>query len=116
MEHAANFVPARNVVMDYFINEDAEDIIHFEGDHKVHVLKATHDTLIKDKRFKPDFNTAFKTDPARPREIALAINRLQAFSLAFTATSRVSSSINHRRNCRISFARAIPIGLREPCD
>jgi selenium-binding protein 1 len=61
----------RLVVTDYFLNEDAEGIIHFEGDHKVHVLKVTHDTLTEDKRFKLDFNTAFKTGPARPHGIAM---------------------------------------------
>ena len=55
----------RLVVTDYFLNEDAAGIIHFEGDHKVHVLKVTHDTLTEDERFKLDFNTAFKTGPAR---------------------------------------------------
>lgn len=61
----------RLVVTDYFLNEDKEGIIHFEGDHKVHVLKVTHDGLIEDKRFKLDFNTAFKTGPARPHGIAM---------------------------------------------
>jgi selenium-binding protein 1 len=61
----------RLVVTDYFLNEDEEGIIHFEGDHKVHVLKVTHDALIEDKRFKLDFNTAFKTGPARPHGIAM---------------------------------------------
>ena len=62
---------SRLVVTDYFLNEDAAGIIHFEGDHKVHVLKVTHDTLTEDKRFKLDFNTAFKTGPARPHGIAM---------------------------------------------
>ena len=31
---------SRLVVTDYFLNEDAAGIIHFEGDHKVHVLKS----------------------------------------------------------------------------
>ncbi len=61
----------RLVVTDYFLNEDAAGIIHFEGDHKVHVLKVTHDTLTEDKRFNLDFNTAFKTGPARPHGIAM---------------------------------------------
>ncbi len=61
----------RLVVTDYFLNEDAAGLIHFEGDHKVHVLKVTHDTLTEDKRFKLDFNTAFKTGPARPHGIAM---------------------------------------------
>lgn len=61
----------RLVVTDYFLNEDEEGIIHFEGDHKVHVLKVAHDTLTEDTRFKLDFNTAFKTGPARPHGIAM---------------------------------------------
>jgi selenium-binding protein 1 len=61
----------RLVVTDYFLNEDKEGIIHFEGDHKVHVLKVTHDGLVEDKRFQLDFNTAFKTGPARPHGIAM---------------------------------------------
>jgi hypothetical protein len=59
------------VVTDYFLNEDEAGIIHFEGDHKVHVLKVTHDTLSEDKRFNLDFNTVFKTGPARPHGIAM---------------------------------------------
>ena len=62
---------SRLVVTDYFLNEDAAGIIHLEGDHKVHVLKVTHDTLTEDKRFNLDFNTAFKTGPARPHGIAM---------------------------------------------
>ena len=62
---------SRLVVTDYFLNEDDAGIIHYEGDHKVHVLKVTHDTLTEDKRFKLDFNTAFKTGPARPHGIAM---------------------------------------------
>ena len=61
----------RLVVTDYFLNEDSAGIIHYEGDHKVHVLKVTHDTLTEDKRFNLDFNTAFKTGPARPHGIAM---------------------------------------------
>jgi selenium-binding protein 1 len=62
---------SRLVVTDYFLNEDAAGIIHFEGDHKIHVLKVTHDGLTEDKRFHVDFNTAFKTGPARPHGIAM---------------------------------------------
>lgn len=62
---------SRLVITDYFLNEDAAGIIHFEGDHKVHVLKVTHDGLTEDKHFKLDFNTAFKTGPARPHGIAM---------------------------------------------
>ena len=61
----------RLVVVDYFLNEDSAGIIHFEGDHKVHVVKVTHNTLSEDKRFQLDFNTAFATGPARPHGIAM---------------------------------------------
>jgi len=62
---------SRLVVTDYFLNEDGAGIIHFEGDHKVHVVKVTHDTLTVDPRFNLDFNTAFPTGPARPHGIAM---------------------------------------------
>jgi len=62
---------SRLVITDYFLNEEEAGLIHFEGDHKVHVLKVTHDTLIEDERFKLDFNTAFSTGPARPHGIAM---------------------------------------------
>jgi hypothetical protein len=61
----------RLVVADYFLNEDAAGIIHFEGDHKIHVVKVTHDTLSEDTRFNLDFNTAFPTGPARPHGIGM---------------------------------------------
>jgi 56kDa selenium binding protein (SBP56) len=61
----------RLVVTDYFLNEDDAGIIHYEGDHKVHVLKVTHNTLSADPRFNLDFNTAFATGPARPHGIAM---------------------------------------------
>lgn len=62
---------SRLVVTDYFLNEDDAGIIHFEGDHKVHVVKVTHNTLTEDTRFQLDFNTAFPTGPARPHGIAM---------------------------------------------
>jgi hypothetical protein len=62
---------SRLVVTDYFLNEDDAGIIHFEGDHKVHVVKVTTNTLTDDTRFKLDFNTAFPTGPARPHGIAM---------------------------------------------
>ena len=61
---------SRLVVTDYFLNEDDFGKIHFEGDHKVHVIKVTHDTLTLDPRFDLDFNTAFDY-PARPHGIAM---------------------------------------------
>jgi selenium-binding protein 1 len=61
----------RLVVSDYFLNEDDAGLIHFEGDHKIHVIKVTHNTLTEDTRFKLDFNTAFSTGPARPHGIAI---------------------------------------------
>jgi selenium-binding protein 1 len=62
---------SRLVVSDYFLNEDDAGIIHFEGDHKVRVLKVTHDSLTVDTRFQLDFNTAFSTGPARPHGLAI---------------------------------------------
>ena len=61
----------RLVVVDYFLNEDAAGIIHFEGDHRVRVVEVTHNTLSEDKRFQLDFNAAFATGPARPHGIAM---------------------------------------------
>jgi selenium-binding protein 1 len=62
---------SRLVVCDYFLNEDDAGIIHFEGDHKVHVVQVTHNSLTLDPRFKLDFNTAFPSGPARPHGIAM---------------------------------------------
>jgi 56kDa selenium binding protein (SBP56) len=62
---------SRLVVSDYFLNEDDQGILHFEGDHKVRVLKVTHDSLTEDSRFQLDFNTAFATGPARPHGLAM---------------------------------------------
>ena len=62
---------SRLVVTDYFLNEDDAGIIHFEGDHKVHVVKVTHNALAVDTRFTLDFNTAFPTGPARPHGIGI---------------------------------------------
>ncbi len=61
---------ARLVVTDYFLNEDGFGKIHFEGDHQVHVIKVTHNTLTLDTRFALDFNTAFE-HRARPHGIAM---------------------------------------------
>lgn len=62
---------SRLVVTDYFLNEDSAGVVHFEGDHKVRVLKVTHDSLVEDTRFQLDFNTAFSTGPSRPHGIAM---------------------------------------------
>ena len=61
---------SRLVVTDYFLNEDSFGKIHFEGDHKVHVIQVTHNTLTLDTRFELNFNTAFER-PARPHGIAM---------------------------------------------
>ena len=62
---------SRLVVTDYFLNEDDFGKVHEEGDHKVHVVNVTHDTITLDPRFEIDFNTAFPTGPARPHGIAM---------------------------------------------
>ena len=62
----------RLVVTDYFLNEDDFGKIHFEGDHKVHVLNVTDAALTVDPAFQViDFNTAFTTGPARPHGIGM---------------------------------------------
>jgi selenium-binding protein 1 len=61
----------RLVVVDYFLNEDDFGKIHFEGDHRVHVIKVSNQGLQLDSRFDLDFNTAFPTGPARPHGIAM---------------------------------------------
>ena len=61
---------SRLVVTDYFLEQDDFGKIHFEGDHKVHVINVTRDTLTLDTRFALDFNTAFEY-PARPHGIAM---------------------------------------------
>jgi len=60
----------RLIVADYFLNEDDFGKIHFEGDHKIRVLKVGATTLTDDPRFQLDFNTAFPTGPARPHGLA----------------------------------------------
>jgi len=62
---------SRLVVTDYFLNQDDFGKVHAEGDHKVRVLKVTHDNLREDKHFQLDFNTAFATGPARPHGIEM---------------------------------------------
>jgi selenium-binding protein 1 len=60
----------RLVVADYFLDEDDFGKVHYEGDHKVHVIKVKRKRLELDTRFNLDFNTAFPTGPARPHGIA----------------------------------------------
>ncbi len=62
---------SRLVVTDYFLNEEDFGKVAFEGDHGVHVIQVTHDTLTLDPRFELDFDTAFPTGPARPHGIAM---------------------------------------------
>jgi len=62
---------SRLVVVDYFLNQDDAGIIHFDGDHKVRVVKVGRDSLLEDERFNLDFDTAFPTGPARPHGIAM---------------------------------------------
>jgi selenium-binding protein 1 len=61
----------RLVVTDYFLNEDGFGKIHFEGDHKVHVIKVGENSLQLDTRFNLDFDTAFPSGPARPHGVAM---------------------------------------------
>ena len=61
----------RLVVADYFLNEDDAGIVHYEGDHKIRVIKVTRNTLTEDTRFDLDFDTAFSSGPARPHGIAI---------------------------------------------
>lgn len=61
----------RLVVTDYFLDQDGFGKIHFEGDHKVHVIKVNNHGLERDERFNLDFNTAFPTGPARPHGVAM---------------------------------------------
>src|SRR6059036_3086501 len=60
----------RLVISDYFLNEDEAGKVHAEGDHLVHVARATDRTLVLDRRFQLNFNTAFATGPARPHGLA----------------------------------------------
>ncbi len=60
----------RLIVTDYFLDQDDFGKVHFEGDHKVHVIKVQRNRLELDPRFNLDFNTAFATGPARPHGIA----------------------------------------------
>jgi selenium-binding protein 1 len=55
----------RLVVTDYFLDMDDFGKIHFEGDHRVNVIKVFKNHLELDTRFKLDFDTAFDR-PARP--------------------------------------------------
>ncbi len=59
----------RLVVTDYFLNEDDFGKLHYEGDHKVHVLQVQRARLEIDYRFNLDFNTAMAT--SRPHGIAI---------------------------------------------
>jgi len=61
----------RLVISDYFLNEDSFGKVHAEGDHKIHVAKVTDASMVLDSRFQLDFNTAFKTGPARPHGLAM---------------------------------------------
>jgi selenium-binding protein 1 len=60
----------RLVISDYFLNEDSLGKVHAEGDHIVHVAPVERDNLELDPRFEMNFNTAFRTGPARPHGLA----------------------------------------------
>lgn len=59
----------RVVVTDYFLDQDDFGKVHFDGDHKVHVLRVEGDQLVLDQRFQLDFDTAFPGLRARPHGI-----------------------------------------------
>jgi selenium-binding protein 1 len=62
----------RLIVTDYFLDQDDFGKIHFEGDHRVHVLEVSDDGLREDPRFPAiDFNSAFPTGPARPHGVGM---------------------------------------------
>ena len=61
----------RLVVSDYFLNEDSAGKVHAEGDHKIHVATVSASDLALDPKFELDFNTAFKSGPARPHGLAM---------------------------------------------
>jgi len=61
----------RLVVSDYFLDEDDFGKVHFDGDHKVHVVDVTTTSLALESNFNLDFNTAFSTGPARPHGMAV---------------------------------------------
>jgi selenium-binding protein 1 len=62
----------RLVVTDYFLNQDAIGKVHLDGDHKVRVIDVRENSLTIDPAFQvPDFNTAFRTGPARPHGIGM---------------------------------------------
>jgi selenium-binding protein 1 len=56
---------SRLVVTDYFLNEDDFGKVHAEGDHKVHVINVTHDTMTLEPRFEIDFKNGVR-DGSRP--------------------------------------------------
>jgi len=60
----------RLVVTDYFLDEDGFGKVHFEGDHRIHVIHVSRDRLELDPRFQVDFDTAFDF-PARPHGFAM---------------------------------------------
>jgi len=60
------------VVTDYFLNEDDFGKIHFEGDHRVHVIRVFKNHLRLDSRFNLDFNYGvLDRTGARPHGIAM---------------------------------------------
>lgn len=56
----------RLIVTDSFLSEDDFAKIHFEGDHRVNVIRVYRDKLKLDERFQLDLDTACATGPARP--------------------------------------------------
>jgi selenium-binding protein 1 len=61
---------SRLVVVDYFLDQDGFGKVHFEGDHRIHVIKVGRRALALDTRFQLDFDEVFGF-PVRPHGIAM---------------------------------------------
>lgn len=70
---------SRLVVSDYFLKEDLPNppvfgmpgLVQDDGDHKIHVLNLTRDSMVEDPRFNLDLSTAIPGINARPHGMAV---------------------------------------------
>ena len=99
----------RLVVSDYFLNEDAAGLIHFEGDHKIHVVKVTHDTLSEDTRFNSTSTRPSHRPGASPRardEINFRVLQCSALAARYSGRDSGQKAISQPRTtclpCRTS--------------